>query len=264
MLLAVDVGNTDIVLGLFEGADLVRHWRLSTRRERTPDEYGVFLRSLFAAAGVAMDSVRGVALACVVPPLLPVWQTVGRDHLGREPYVYGQDGDFGIEVRVDMPASDVGADILCNAVAVRALAGAPAIAVDFGTATTVDVVAQDGAYVGSAIAPGPVTAAEALFQKAAKLPRIEWEMPRRAIGTTTVAAMQAGLVWGFAGQVDALVRRVRGELGAPGAPVVATGATAALLAACSETIDRVEPHLTLLGLAQVARAHGVGGGGARR
>lgn len=258
MLLAVDVGNTEIVLGLFGGDGLVRHWRLSAERDRTPDEYGVFLRSLFHAAGVGMDVVRGVALASVVPPLVQVWQTVARDHLGREAYVYGQDGDYGIEVRVDMPAAEVGADILCNAVAARSLVGAPAVAVDFGTATTIDVVAADGAYVGSAIAPGLTTAAEALFQKAAKLPRIELDLPKRAIGTTTVAAMQAGLVLGFAGQVDALVHRVRAELGAPTAPVVATGAMAPLMASASATIDRVEPYLTLLGLCQVARAHGVG------
>ena len=264
VLLAVDIGNTEIVLGLFEDEVLVRHWRMSAERGRTPDEYGVFLRSFFRAAGVDAGRVNGVAIASVVPPLVPVWQTVAVDHLGQSAYVYGLDGDYGIEVRVDMPAGDVGADILCNAVGARALAGAPAVAVDFGTATTVDAVAADGAYVGSAIAPGLTTAAEALFQKAAKLPRIELDLPKRAIGTTTVAAMQSGLVIGFAGQVDALVRRVRAELDAPTAPVVATGPLAGLMARASETIDRVEPHLTLLGLGQVARGHGVGVGSASR
>jgi type III pantothenate kinase len=253
LLLAVDIGNTDVVLGLFAGASLARRWRLAADRARTPDEYGVFVRALFDSAGVAPAAVEAVAIACVVPPLLPIWQEVARREFGRSPFVYGEDGEFGIEVRVAMPAHDVGADILCNAVAAKALLGAPAIAVDFGTATTVDAVAADGAYVGSAIAPGIVTAAEALAQKAAKLPRIEFARPTRAIGTTTVEAMQSGLVLGAAGQVDSLVRRMREELGAPTAPVVATGPLAPVMAEVCETIDRVEPSLTLIGLGQVAR-----------
>ncbi len=262
MLLAVDIGNADVVLGLFEGERLARHWRLSTDPARTPDEYGVFVRALFQAAGVALSAVHAVALASVVPPLVATWKAVSRDEFGHTPFVYGDDGHYGIEVRVDMAAADVGASILCNAVAARALLGAPAIAVDFGTATTVDVVAEDGAYVGSAIAPGVVTAAEALIEKAAKLPRIEFVRPARAIGTTTVEAMQSGIVLGTAGQVDALVRRARQEIGAPAAPVVATGALADLMAGVCETIDRVEPWLTLLGLARVARAACAGGDGA--
>jgi type III pantothenate kinase len=259
VLLAVDIGNADVVLGLFEGERLARHWRLSTDPARTADEYGVFVRALFQGAGVAPSDVDAVALASVVPPLVGTWKAVARQEFGRSPFVFGEDGRYGIEVRVDMAAADVGAGILCNAVAALALCGAPVIAVDFGTATTIDVVAADGAYVGSAIAPGVVTAAEALVEKAAKLPRIEFARPRRAIGTTTVEAMQSGIVLGTAGQVDALVRRARQEIGAPEAPVVATGALADLMAEVCESIDRVEPWLTLFGLARVARG---GGGGA--
>ncbi|MCL6594690.1 MAG: type III pantothenate kinase [Firmicutes bacterium] len=260
MLLAVDIGNTEVVLGLFQGERLARHWRLSADPRRTPDEYGVFVRALFEAAGVDRGEVTAVAIASVVPPLLTVWREACADLFGLFPYVYGEDGDFGIEVRVDMPAREVGSDILCNAVAARRLCGAPAVAVDFGTALTVDAVAADGAYVGSAIAPGIVTAAEALARKAAKLPRIEYAPPARAIGTSTVEAMQSGLILGFAGQVDGLVRRVRAELGAPAAPVVATGPLAPLMAQVCETIDRVEPWLTLFGLAHVAGRRGGAGG----
>ena len=262
MLLAVDIGNADVVLGLFEGGRLARHWRLSADTARTPDEYGVFVRALFQAAGVALTAVDAVAMASVVPPLVATWQAVARQEFGLAAGVYGADGRYGIEVRVDVPAADVGARILCNAVAARALVGAPVIAVDFGTATTIDVVAADGAYVGSAIAPGIVTAAEALVEKAAKLPHVEFARPRRVIGTNTVEAMQAGIVLGAAGQVEALVRRAREEIGAPGAPVVATGALAGLMAEVAPCIGRVEPWLTLLGLAHVAREGLAGGGGA--
>lgn len=262
MLLAVDIGNADVTLGLFEDETLRRHWRLSTDPARTPDEYAVFVRALFQAAGVPASAVDAVAVGSVVPPLVGIWQEVSRAEFGLAPFVYGEDGRYGIEVRVDMAAADVGAGILCNVVAARALCGAPVIAVDFGTATTIDVVAPGGAYVGSAIAPGIVTAAEALVDKAAKLPRVEFAAPRRAIGTTTVEAMQSGIVLGTAGQVDSLVRRARAEIGAPAAPVVATGALAGLMAAACETIDRVEPWLTLLGLARVTRAARAGGTGA--
>ncbi len=259
MLLAVDIGNADVVLGLFEGERLARQWRLSADPARTPDEYAVFVRALFEAASVDMRAVDQVAIASVVPPLVGTWREVAREQFGLTPFVFGEDGRYGIEVRVDMAAADVGARILCNAVAARALCGAPVIAVDFGTAITIDVVAADGAYVGSAIAPGIVTAAEALVERAAKLPRVEFSLPRRVIGTTTVEAMQAGIVLGAAGQVDSLVRRARAEIGAPDAPVVATGALAPLMAQACRSIGRVEPQLTLLGLMRVVLGAPAGG-----
>jgi len=251
VLLAVDVGNSDIVLGLFEGEALVRRWRLSTEADRTADEYAVLVRSLLDAGRVSPAAIEAVAIASVVPPLLPVWRAVATDAFGRPPFIFGEGGDVGIEVRVDMAPTEVGADILCNAIAARALCGAPVIVVDFGTATTVNAVDGDGAYAGSAIAPGLGTSADALFAKAARLPRVALARPARAIGTTTASALQSGLVLGAAGQVDALVGRMRDELGAR-APVVATGALADLVASASETIDRVEPWLTLHGLRQVA------------
>jgi type III pantothenate kinase len=260
MLLAVDIGNADVVLGLFEGGRLERHWRLSADTARTADEYGVFVRSLFQAADVPSRAVQSVALASVVPPLVATWEAVTLREFGRPPFVYGADGRFGIDVRVAAPVAEVGSRILLNALAARALVGAPVIAVDFGTATTVDVVAQDGAYIGSAIAPGILTGAEALVERTAKLPRVELLRPARVIGTTTVEAMQAGIVLGAAGQVEALVRRAREEIGAPSAPVVATGALADLMAAVCPAIDRVEPWLTLFGLARVARQRADGDG----
>lgn len=257
MLLAVNVGNTTTALGLFDGERRVAAWRLATERTRTVAEYEVFVASLFEQIEASPSALAGVAVASVVPPLVPVWRALARELCGREAYVYGQDGPLGIEVRVGMPRSQVGADRLCNAIGARALYGAPVIVVDIGTATTLDVVAQDGAFVGGAIAPGPATAAEGLYARAAKLPRVELRAPGQAIGRHTVEAMQSGMVLGLAGQVDGLVARTRAELGAPGAPVVATGGLAPLVAGESRTVDRIEPWLTFVGLRAAAQLAGV-------
>jgi type III pantothenate kinase len=264
VLLAVDVGNTNVVLGVFRDGELVAHFRLGSDRSRTAHEYGVFVRSLFSAAHLSPQQVGRVAIASVVPPLTGVLAETTRDVFGVEPLILAPGMDLGLTVRVDVPW-EVGIDRLANAVAAREKVGAPAIVVDFGTATTVDVVDADGAYAGGLIAPGMVTAAEALFQRAAKLPRVELVRPARAIGKSTVEAMQAGIVLGFAGQVDALVRRVRAELGSPQAPVLATGGLASLVVGEAQTPMQVEPFLTLYGIRSMVEHHlaaGRGGTGA--
>jgi type III pantothenate kinase len=253
VLLAVNVGNTATALALFAGETRVAAWRLGSARARTADELAVVVRSLMADADIDPDAVDGVAVASVVPPLVPTWRRLSADLFGRVAYVYGDDGRYGIEVRLDMPASQVGADRLCNAVAARRLVGAPALVVDVGTATTLDVVAPDGAFVGGAIAPGPLTAAEGLVARAARLPRFEVAAPAAAIGGDTAGALQAGVVLGAAGAVDALVRAARRELGAPDAPAIVTGGLAVLIGAKARAIDRVEPWLTLDGLRMMAQ-----------
>ncbi|MDK2883130.1 MAG: type pantothenate kinase [Bacillota bacterium] len=247
LLLALDVGNTHVTAGVFRGSDLIARWRLQTNRTRTEDEYGVFLRHLFAIAGLAPEEVEGVAVASVVPPLNWIWEKLSRRYFGCEPLmVQPETTDTGIQIRLDNPR-EVGADRIVNAVAAHTLYGGPCIVVDFGTATTFDVISAAGEYLGGAIAPGILTATEALFQKAAKLPRIELIDPGTAVGKNTVTSMQAGIVYGFAGQVDALVRRIRRELGEE-AKAIATGGLATMVADQAETIDVVDLDLTLTGL----------------
>jgi len=246
LLLALDVGNTHVTAGVFRGPEVLARWRLETDRARTEDEYGVFFRHLFALAGLSPDEVEGVAIASVVPPLNWILEKLARRYFGRAPLMVRPEMDTGIAIRCDNPR-EVGADRIVNAVAAFTQYGGPCIVVDFGTATTFDVVSGAGEYLGGAIAPGILTATEALFQKAAKLPRIELVDPGTAIGRNTITSMQAGIVYGFAGQVDALVRRIRRELGAA-APAIATGGLAGMVAEHAETIATVDVDLTLTGL----------------
>lgn len=246
LLLALDVGNTHVTAGVFRGSELLARWRLQTDRTRTEDEYGVFLRHLFAVAGLAPEEVEGVAISSVVPPLNWILEKLSRRYFGCEPLMVRPETDTGIEIRCDNPR-EVGADRIVNAVAAHILYGGPCIVVDFGTATTFDVISAAGEYLGGAIAPGILTATEALFQKAAKLPRIELVDPGTAIGKNTITSMQAGIVYGFAGQVDALVRRIQREMGEE-AKVIATGGLATMVADQTETINVVDLDLTLTGL----------------
>jgi type III pantothenate kinase len=246
LLLALDVGNTHITAGVLSGPDILNRWRLSTDRTKTEDEYGLFLYQLFTISGLDPRDVDGVVIASVVPPLTGVLEKLSRCYFGQEPLMIKPGMDTGIKVCYDNPL-EVGADRVVNAVAAYTLYGGPCIVVDFGTATTFDVVSAKGEYLGGAIAPGILTATEALFSKASKLPRIDLVDPGRAIGKNTVASMQAGIVYGFAGQVDALVQRIRAELQAE-AITIATGGLGTLVAAQSETISRVDLDLTLIGL----------------
>ncbi len=246
MILAMDIGNTNIVVGVFQGTRLEACWRLSTTQPRTADELGIVLHELFDYQHMDPHQVGAAVVASVVPPLTPTVEQMLEKYFDIRPLVVGPGMRTGIDIRYDHPR-EVGADRIVNAVAAFEHYGGPCIVVDFGTATTFDAIAPDGGYLGGAIAPGIGISTEALFQRAAKLPRVELVRPPRAIGKNTVASMQAGIVIGFAGQVDELVRRISAELG--GRPtVVATGGLASLIAGETTTIDHVDELLTLKGL----------------
>jgi type III pantothenate kinase len=246
VLLTIDVGNSNTVLGVFEGAELRAHWRLTTRREQTADEYGILVRNLFAGSGLDAARIEAIALASVVPPLTPVLVELAQHYLGREPLVIGPGVKTGMPILYE-PPGDVGADRIVNGVAAFASYGGPVIIVDFGTATTFDVVTRRGEYAGGVICPGIGISADALFQRAARLPRVDVRHPGRVVGRSTVGSMQSGLYFGYAAMCEGLIGRIRGELGEP-ARVVATGGLAATLAGEIPSIEKVDPVLTLVGL----------------
>jgi type III pantothenate kinase len=251
MLLALDVGNTNVTIGLYEGSDRRGCWRLRTERERTADEYAVMLAGLLALEGFHLRQVDAVVIANVVPPTRRALAQFCERHLCRAASVVGENLPAPMAVLYTPPA-DVGADRLVNAFAAARLHATPAVVVDFGTATTFDAVGEDGAYVGGAIAPGIGISLDALFRAAARLQRVDLVKPPRAIGRTTVESVQAGVLYGFAGQVDGVVRRFRAELGET-ARVIATGGLAELIAPETDTIDVVDPFLTLDGLSLLWR-----------
>ena len=249
VLLAIDIGNTNVTIGTFDYANgagrLAEHWRLSTHREQTSDELGVTLRALFEQARIGVERVENVIVSSVVPPALPIWERVSAKLFDRTPLVVGPGIKTGMPVRYENPR-EVGADRIVNAVAAYEMMGGPVVAVDFGTASTFDCVSDKGEYLGGAIFPGIHVAMEALFARAAMLHRVELARPRSVIGKTTTQAIQSGMLFGYAGMVDAMVARIRAELGP--ARVIATGGLAGRIAGESATIERVEPFLTLEGL----------------
>ncbi|GAF25917.1 putative transcriptional regulator, homolog of Bvg accessory factor [Moorella thermoacetica Y72] len=246
MLLAIDVGNTNIVLGIFAGHELKCHWRVASDRQKTADEYGLILRQLAHYQGLDLKEIQGVVLASVVPTLTQVLTEMITKQLGHQPLVIGPGVKTGMPIRFENPR-EVGADRIVNGVAVYELYGGPAIVVDFGTATTFDAISEKGEYLGGAIAPGIGIATDALFARAAKLPRVELVRPPRLIGKNTVACMQAGIMYGFIGQVEGIITRMQAEMGRK-AIVVATGGLAGLIGPEVNCIDRVDPMLTLEGL----------------
>lgn len=246
MLLAVDVGNSNITLGLFQGEQLAATWRMSTDVRRTRDEYAATLWTLLARSGIRPEEIRAAALSNVVPPLQDVIEGVCNDLLHVKPLIVTASTPTGIRIKVDY-AFEVGADRIVNAAAALVLYGLPALVIDFGTATTFDAISADGAYLGGAIAPGIAISAEALFERASKLPRVALKAPPAAIGHNTVNSMQSGLIFGYVGLVEGLVKRIRDELGGT-AVVVATGGLAETIAQETKVIEIVDPDLTLHGL----------------
>ena len=246
MLLVIDAGNTNTSLGVFAGRELIAHWRLTTARSRTVDEYGVHARNLFQLAELDFEAIDAIAIASVVPPLNYTLKTMAETYFHLSPMFVDHSTDTGLEI-LYQPASDVGADRIVDAVAAIEKYGAPCIVVDFGTATTFNAIDKEGRYVGGAITPGIMISSDALFERTAKLPRVDIRRPQRVIGTSTVTAMQSGLYHGFVGLVDGILRTMRQELG--GSPrVIATGGLASLIATGSEFIELVDETLTLEGL----------------
>ncbi|WP_336790730.1 type III pantothenate kinase [Paenibacillus sp. MMO-177] len=246
MILVIDVGNTNIVLGVYKGKELLHHWRLSTNRSATVDEYGMNIHNLFHYAGIRMEQIEGVIISSVVPPLMRALEQLCMKYLRKTPLVVGPGIKTGLNIRYENPR-EVGADRIVNSVAGIVKYGAPLIVVDFGTATTFDYIDASGSYLGGAIVPGIGISTEALYQRAAKLPRIELVKPKSVIGRNPVTSMQAGIIYGYAGQVDGIVNRIRKEFQVS-PRVVATGGLAELISTESETIEEVDPLLTLEGL----------------
>ena len=246
MLLAIDIGNSHVVLGVFEGERLAESWRVGTKASITADEYAMILKDLFGFAGLEFRRIDGIIISSVVPPLLPTMTEVSKKYFSIEPMIVTNELKTGITLRYDNPR-EIGADRIVNAAAAYRIYGGPLIIIDFGTATTFCAVTKNGEYLGGAIVPGVKISAEALYQRAAKLPRVELVRPERVIGRDTVSAMQAGIVFGYAALVDGLVARMKQEL-SPDAQVVATGGLAGLVAAEAKSINEVRPELTLEGL----------------
>jgi type III pantothenate kinase len=247
MILVMDVGNTNIVFGVFEGKKLLSHWRLATDRDKTSDEYGIFFTGCLRNEGIDPLKIEAVMVASVVPPVMYSLEHAIRKYFNKEPILVEPGIKTGINIRTENPR-EVGSDRIVNAVAGYEIYGGPLIIVDFGTATTFCAVSLKGDYLGGVICPGIKISAEALFQKTAKLPRIELAKPAAVIGRNTVNSMQSGIFYGYVGQVDYIVRRIKKEMKEDNIKVIATGGLARFIAGESETIDEINSMLTLEGL----------------
>ena len=258
MLLAIDVGNTNIVAGIFsdetspKASELVASFRLATDKTKTSDEIGMMMLQFLSLEGIAKTQINDIIISSVVPPLMHTLGNACRRYIGKAPLIVGQDIVPAINIKYDNP-KEVGADRIVNAIAARAKYGAPLIVVDFGTATTFCAIDKNGDYVGGVISAGIKISMDALFEKAAKLPRIEIVKPEKIIGTNTVSSMQSGAVYGYVGQVEYIVERIKEELTETNCKVVATGGLASLIAQHTETIDFVDRMLTLDGLNIIAQ-----------
>ena len=246
MLLVFDIGNSNIVLGTYEGKKLLRHWRISTDRQKTGDEYGMLINNLFRFQGIRMSDVDAIIISSVVPPLVVPLAKMCERYFRLRPLIVGPGIKTGIKLRYENPR-EIGADRIVNSVGAYEQFGGPLIVVDIGTATTFDIVAENGDYLGGVIAPGIGISSEALFQRAAQLPRVALVTPRTIICRNTVTAMQAGVIFGFVGQIDEIVRRIKAEM-KQDMRVIATGGMAKMISRESKSIDKVDNFLTLTGL----------------
>lgn len=247
MLLAIDIGNTNVTLGVFDGERLVSTWAISTDTIKTADEYAVLLSNLLSGSGLAFEDIDEISIACVVPPLLATMEDLCARYINNiTPLIVGPGVKTGVRICTDNPR-EVGADRIVNTAAAHRIYGGTMIVIDFGTATTFDVISQNGDYLGGAIAPGIRIMADALFMRTSKLPTIELIPPDKAIGKNSVEAMQSGIMFGYVGLIEYLVTRIRKELGEK-AKVVATGGLSAVIASETKIIDKVDKDLTLVGL----------------
>jgi len=246
MLLTIDIGNTNIVLGVFENKKLIQHWRIVTKQEKTEDEYGILISNLYQSSNIDISSTTGVIISSVVPPMVRTMEMLCNKFFKHKPMFVGPGVKTGMPIRYDNP-HEVGADRIVNAVAAFERHRNSLVVVDFGTATTFDYISPQGEYMGGAIAPGIGVASEALFKMASKLPRIELIKPESVIGKNTIASLQAGIVYGYIAMVDGIVNKIRREVKTD-PRIVATGGMAGFIAEGSETIDEVDDLLTLTGL----------------
>lgn len=246
MLLAIDAGNSNILVGVFKGDTLAHEWRLLTEPEKTVDEYGILFQNLYRSVNLAIEETEDIIISCVVPPLLNTFDELCTKYFHHAPLIVGPGVKTGIPIHYDNPR-EVGADRIVNAVAAYEAYRRSLIVVDFGTATTFDCISPQGEYLGGAIAPGIMISSEALFHKASKLPRVELVRPQTVIGKNTTTSMQAGIIFGYVGLIDGIVSRMKKEMGSDPL-VVATGGLAPLIAPESDTIAEVDEYLTLKGL----------------
>ncbi|MFB7141624.1 MULTISPECIES: type III pantothenate kinase [unclassified Bacillus (in: firmicutes)] len=246
MLFVIDVGNTNTVLGVYQEDELIHHWRIETNRYKTEDEYGMMIGSLLEYAGIEFDEFHAVIISSVVPPIMFSLERMATKYFKQKPLIVGPGIKTGLNIKYDNP-KEVGADRIVNAVAGIAQYGSPLIIVDFGTATTYCYIDENKNYIGGAIAPGINISTEALYTKASKLPRIELSRPSNIVGRTTVEAMQVGILYGYVGQVEGIVKRMKAQAKVE-PTVIATGGLASLISKESDIIDIMDPYLTLKGL----------------
>ncbi len=249
MFLAIDIGNTNVTIGAFSGDNIRSTWRLQTDIHKMPDEYAATIMTLLKFHDIRLNDITEVALCSTVPPLIPVFTELLETYFNIKPLIVAAGIKTGVKIRMDNPR-EVGADRIVNTVAGYRLYGGPTIVVDLGTATTFDTISKEGDFIGGVVAPGALTSAEALFLRTAALPRIQFAHPPKAIGTNTIAAMQAGIMFGYAGLIEGIVKRIENELGEK-ATIVATGGYGEIFARETDIIDVVNPDITLIGLRMI-------------
>jgi type III pantothenate kinase len=246
MLLVIDIGNSHTVLGVYDGEECLNHWRCASDRKKTEDEYAVLLLDMLKTGGISFSDITAAAVSTTVPPLVDIWQKLCRKYLQVKPLVVSVDIRTDLPILLDNPR-EIGPDRIVNSVAGRAKYGNSLIVIDLGTATTFDCVSAQGEFMGGVIAPGLAVSADALCNSTARLPRVEFDVPQKALATNTVQALQSGLVYGFAGLLDGIVRRLKAEMGGE-VKVIATGGLSTTIAQATETVDLVDSMLTLDGL----------------